>query len=387
MKRNSGVALIVVMVALAFMAIVVVEIAAVSRIDLRIALNARNRLQAHYLAVSAAKLQILRLHMYKEVKNLADGNQNMPIPKDMIDRIWNAPIPPLPLSNPENKWPGTMTASIRSEGSKIPINLLDGNKYRGSSEEIKEEVKRQLEELILGLLETEEFDAKYRGLEPKDLIHPLIDWIDEDSVKQEGGDEDRDYERLDPPYKPRNDRLPSMSELHLIQGWTDDIIRRLGPSLSTLNNSTKVNPNYISLERLRAWGPRLTEQELAYIDQKRRLTPFASMEALESFVRSDPEIRGGDNFTVPESLKKEGSLSSREEVFMIEASGSVGDTRRNIRMGVIMLSERPPRRQQGQGEGGAGGSAEEPEGEGAGDTPAKVGKLIEPQVVFVEEYL
>ena len=58
MKPNkdprSGVALILVMVSVAFMTIIIVEVIAASRVDLRIAINARNRLQAHYLAVSGA---------------------------------------------------------------------------------------------------------------------------------------------------------------------------------------------------------------------------------------------------------------------------------------------------------------------------------------------
>jgi general secretion pathway protein K len=365
---RSGVALILVMVSVAFMTIIIVEVIAASRVDLRIAINARNRLQAHYLAVSGAKLQLLRLHMYKEVRNLKDGSQNIPISDDMIDKIWNVPMPSFPLDGTKSTWPGQMMGSVSSEGSKIPINLLDGSEHRGSSVEIAESVKKQITSLIEGLLETEEFDEKYRGLEPKDLLNPLVDWIDANKDRVEGGDEDREYDRLDPPYRSRNDRMPSLSELHLVQGWTDDLIRRIAPNFSVLNIDTKVNPNYVSLSRIKTWGPSLTEAELAAIDQHRRLTPFGSMTDLENFVRSDPEIRGGDNFTIPEELKDSKNQSARERVFHIEASGVVANVRRNLRLGVILLDEKK-------------------KGKTKADRDKEKVKLLEPQVVFVEEYL
>jgi general secretion pathway protein K len=379
MKRNpkSGVALLLVMVSVAFMAVIITEIIAASRVDLLIALNARNRLQASYLAVSSAKLQLLRLHMYKEVRNLRDANSNLPIGSEMIDKIWNVPIPPLPLDASKSKWPGSFQGKIETEGSKIPINLLDGEKHRNSGKEQAEEVRKQLENLINGMLETEEFDEKYRGLDPKDLINPLVDWVDTNNEKVEGGNEDREYQRLDPPYRNRNDRLASLSELHMIQGWTDDLYRRLVPNLSILNNSIEINPNYVPLSRIRAWAPELSSEELSYIDQKRRLTPFNTMEELIAFIQNDPEIRGGKNIKVPESFLKKSS--NREIAFMIESTGIVGETRRNLRIGVLLLPEKDTYKKKADGSLDLG-----PDGK---PQIQKKGKLTSPQVVFVEEFI
>jgi general secretion pathway protein K len=376
---RSGVALILVMVSIAFMAIVIVEVIAASRVDLRIAINARNRLQAQYLAQSNAKLQILRLNMYKEVRNLKDGNGNVPIDATMIDRIWNTTMPEYPLPGMKSTWPGGMSGVIKSEGSKIPINLLDGNRHMGfenddAAKAAQKDVKEQITGLINGLLETEEFDEKYRGLEPKDLIDPLTDWVDADNDLQGGGDENREYERLDPPYRTRNFRMPTLSELHMVQGWTDDLVNRLAGNFSILNTSTKVNPLYVSKERLKAWGPELTAAELAYIDQKRVTNPelFKSMSDLENFVRNDPELRGGDKFTIPENLKDSKNQSDREQVFIVESAGIVGSVVRKIRLGIVIPAEIPKKPSR------------------SGTTPPpepKPGKLLEPQVAFVEEYL
>lgn len=378
MKKDprSGVALILVMVSIAFMAIIIVEVIAASRVDLRIAINGRNRLQAQYLAQSSAKLQLLRMYMYKEVANLKAGNSGIPIDDSMIDKIWNVPMPPIPLPGVKSTWPGELSGTISTEGSKIPINLLDASKYRGSSPEIRDAVKKQIETLIAGLLETEEFDEKYRGLEPKDLVNPLVDWIDSDKDLVEGGDEDREYERLDPPYKTRSDRMPSLSEINMVQGWTDDLIRRIAGNFSVLNVDTKVNPNYVALSRIKTWGPNLTDAELAYIDQHRRLKPLSSMGDLETLVSTDPEIRGGEPFTIPEELKEAKALSKRERVFRIEATGIVAGVRRNIRLGVILLDEAAPQKPNNTNPDPDDGTPQE-----------KAAKLLDPQVVFVEEYL
>lgn len=373
---KSGVALLLVMASVTFMAVIITEIIAASRVDLLIALNARNRLQAHYLAVSGAKLQLLRLHIYKEVKNLG----NLP-PGLNIDRIWGAPMPPFPLDKVKAKWPGELQGSIQSEGSKIPINLLDGNAHRFSSATHAEEIKKQITGLIEGLLETEEFDEKYRGLDPKDLINPLTDWLDDNSEKIGGGDEDREYDRLDPPYKNRNDRLPSLSELHLIQGWTDDLYNRLVPNFSTLNRYTTINPNYVPLSRIRTWAPDLTEEELALIDKRRRLQPFADMDALITFIQTDPDIKGGKNIEVPDEIKK--NSSTTETIFMVEGTGIVGDTRRSVRMGVIAPIEADTYKK----------NPNDPDkylidpATGKPQVDKKGKLLMTPQVIFVEEFI
>lgn len=397
---QSGVALIVVMVALAFMTVMIMEIAVTTRVDANISANARNRLQAHYLARSGAKLQLLRLHMFQYVRNLKDQNGSVPLEASMIDRIWNTPMPEFPLSvaleqarladasqNNDSRreetsdetsssqaagslptpWPGSFTAMIQSEGSKIPINLLDADKHQHSSEEARDEVKRQLTKLIEGLLEDEEFDRLYRGLEPDDLINPLIDWIDADQEKVEGGDENRDYEGIDPAYKPRNGRIPTITELHMVRGWTDDLYNRIAPDLSALNVNVEVNPNYLSPRRLKTWGPDLSDEEIALIIQKRSVTPFASLKALQDFVQNDPDIRGGDTFEIPKEILDKSS--DRETVFRIESTGIVGQTRKNLRLGVFILSEKETKKME------------------EGQQVTKPGKLVEPQVVFVEEFL
>ncbi len=345
--------------------IVIAEITMASTVDTKISKNAIHRLQAYYLANSAAKLSLLRLHIFKEVTNQIKGTAiaQMLDPK-MLDQIWSMPLPPLPLEGQqtENRWPGKISATMTSESSKIPVNLIDGNRHRNSSDDIAKQVNEQIDALITGYFSSEEFDKSgFKGMEAKTLLIPLIDWIDTNFDRGDGGDENSEYARLDPPYNARNDRLASISELHLIEGWNDDFVERFGSSFSILSYKTSVNPNYVSISRIKSWGPDLNVEDLARIETRRRLQPFTDLQDLETFVKSDPEIRGGLTFNItPPGLKSH----TTEQSFIIESSAQAGDIERVLRLGVYIPNE-PSRK-------GADGKEVE-------------GKLSDPQVIFVEE--
>lgn len=334
-KNKKGIALLLVLMVLALIAVLAVEIIFASTVDLRIARNARDRLQAIYLAQSAARFSLLRLHIYAKVKSLG-SSVPLPIPNTTIDQIWSSPLPPFPLPGSKIDWPGLIQSQIESESSKIPINLLDGEVHRqandtdaGKAKVIAEDVKKQVEEFILGLKENEEFDEKYPDLEVKDLVEPLIDWIDTDVNKLGGGDENRDYEKYDPPYGPRNSRIPTLSEIHMIQGWTDDLYNRIVPSFTVYGDSMEINPNYISLDRLRAIDRTLEDSDLMVIQRRRLEEPFKDLAELENFIKTSPEIRGGKgiNFSNFKDV-------SQERTFVILASGVVGDAKRKLKMAV-----------------------------------------------------
>lgn len=324
--------MMVVLFSLMFMSIIAYEIIYSSSVDLRISANARNRIQAWYLAQSSARLALLRLHIYKTAKNIdALAKQG-----NLLDKIWNFPLPTFPLPGQvygtDHNLPGEMSAIIRSEGSLIPINLLDGNIHRNSSEEIADQVKKNFRQLVQSYFEDETFSEKYRDLRAEDLLNSLVDWIDEDNKGSDGGEELRDYESLDPPYEPRNNRIPVISELHMLKGWTDDLYNRIAPELSVIKTRLELNPNYLSLERIKSFHPKLTKEDLQVIEERRREEPFTSLDQLEKFIQSSQDIRNGLGFEFPEGIKS----TINENVFRIEASGIVGLARRVIRLGVRM---------------------------------------------------
>ncbi len=82
-----------------------------------------------------------------------------------------------------------------------------------------------LERVIDGLPgrpEEKQYDAQ-------ELAANLIDWIDEDDVRQSGGPEDEVYQRRDPPYRAVNRSLLSVDELRLVEGFDGALVDGLRP--------------------------------------------------------------------------------------------------------------------------------------------------------------
>jgi type II secretory pathway component PulK len=225
--------------------------------------------------------------------------------KQAVTQIWSSPLPSFPLPGKETEldWPGQFSMRIDSEGAKIPINLIDADTWRGSSTEIRDNVRTQLEGFIKGLLEDEDFKDRFPDLEPTDVLDAIQDWIDPDNNRQGGGEEVQDYDRWDPPFRPRNNRIPTLTELHMVRGMNDDLYAALSKNLSVVNLSTQVNANSLSLERIQSMHPPLTTEDLSAIAKHRQENPFSSLKDLETFINTSPEVRNGRGFVIPEWLK------------------------------------------------------------------------------------
>lgn len=377
-NKKSGVALLLVLVTLFLMSIMGYEILFSANVEARISSNARNRLQATYLAQSALRFSLLRLYLYKEARNMADKNKMSVIPDQMIDKIWSERLPQLPLSTMKVSWPGEMQVSILSEGSKIPINLLDANKDRRSDDDKAKSVREQIMAIFKGLSEDEEFDKQYRGLEAKELVDNIKDWVDADDDKEGGGDETSDYQRFQSPYLPRNDRLPVLSELHMIKGWNDDLVKRVAVgNFSVFNTDIEVSPNYISRERLKAQCPDLSNEDLNLIVKKRGESPFKSLDELFAYIQG-PEIKNGRNC-------QKGPLLDlvRESNFVVEGAGIVGRAVRKLKVYVRMTEDAKP----GTAPPSPSPTPTTP-GSPAGGSPAPAkpkSPLGDPRIIFVEE--
>jgi type II secretory pathway component PulK len=337
-SQKNGVALLMVLMSLVLLGVLLFEVSGASRVDLSISRNARDRLQAYYLAQSGMRMALLRLQAYQVAYNMASSGQIPENFRSAVTQVWSSPLPPFPLPGKDNElnWPGQFSFRIDSESAKIPINMLDGDDWRGSSPEMRDNVATQLEAYIKGLQDDEDFQEEFPDLEASDVVNAIRDWIDSDSSKQGGGDEIQDYDRLEPPIRPRNNRIPTLTELHMVRGMTDRFYARLVKNLSVVNLSTQVSANSLSLERIKSLHPPLTQEDLAAIAKQRQETPFASLKELENFINTSPDVRNGRGFVMPDWLKD----SKAERFFWAESTGTVGDSRRTLRLG-IRFDEKP----------------------------------------------
>lgn len=342
-SAKSGIALFMVLVALALLSVIAIEIRYSSGVDARISRNLKERLQAQYLAQSAARLSMLRLYLYKEARNMVtprgQGAMSSMLSPTVLNQAWSIPLPQMPFATMTDVvWPGVISSNIESEGSKIPINYIDGNLNRESSPELQKAITDQITSLIRGKLEDETFADRYRELNIAELIANLQDWIDADTNKQSGGQEADDYERLD--YKPRDGRIPVLSEIHMIRGWNEELYNIIAkPHFSVINSSTAIDPNHISMERLRAMHPELSNEDLAAIEKRRFEQPFTSVAELVNFISTSPEVRGGRGFSFGSDAIEDKKV---EDTFYINASGKVGETQRSYRIGVRFTYVKPP---------------------------------------------
>lgn len=84
------------------------------------------------------------------------------------------------------------------------------------------------------------------------LSAALVDWIDTDTRPLPSGAEDYDYAALDRPYRTANALIADMSELHLITGYTPDIMALLNPLLCNLDTtaSSVLNVNTLTVDHV-----------------------------------------------------------------------------------------------------------------------------------------
>jgi general secretion pathway protein K len=57
----------------------------------------------------------------------------------------------------------------------------------------------------------------------------LADWLDSDDLTSSGGAETPYYQTLKPPYRARNGKLATLTELLLVRGFTPEIVGKLRP--------------------------------------------------------------------------------------------------------------------------------------------------------------
>lgn len=252
--QSRGVALLMVLVFTALLAGVVSEFQLSSRVDLQLALNARDGLQAEYNALSALRLRAVIL---RKSQQLSGQLKNTPL-KGLVSSAQLAELIPVecgimssvlkeigvePGSEDsdgeldEGFFPGECQTVVQSEHSKIPIMLL-----KDATSKRNQTVARSL----IGLLQGKRFERHFeeddalgnRAESAEELVGAITDWIDLDDVAAMNGvgDEERPYSRLADYYRPKNAHFDSVAELQLVHGIDDDLYALLGEQVTIYAN-------------------------------------------------------------------------------------------------------------------------------------------------------
>ena len=255
-KREEGVALILTLLITAILVTLIVEVNYSTQVDLRIAGNFRNDLQAGYLAKSGVNIAISYLKF--DVENTDTDN---------LEEDWAKPYPPIPVGD------GFVKVVTEDENAKINLN-----------EVVKEDgkVDEQIRDILIRMFEAADVDVE--------IISAIIDWIDPDDDPLPEGAEDSYYGSLDPPYGCKNAPLDTLSELLMIKGVTDEAYEKISKYLTIYSKEGIININTASKEVLMFLDERMDEPMAEGIVAYRGETPFGGsnwQEALRDVINND----------------------------------------------------------------------------------------------------
>ncbi|MEZ5523952.1 MAG: type II secretion system minor pseudopilin GspK [Pseudomonadales bacterium] len=115
------------------------------------------------------------------------------------------------------------------------------------------------------------------ALDPQ-LLDTLVDWLDKDSTPKTINSEDTGYLASETPYRAANRPLAHLSELALLQGWTQKDIDQLAPFVIALPTATRINVNTASATVLSTLAEKLTPLNSANLVASQQNGGFQSMD-------------------------------------------------------------------------------------------------------------
>lgn len=223
--HERGVALLTVLLLVAVMSTLAVGVLDDIRFSLRRTANAQAVGQARWYAMGAealARNEIQRLSVLASDRTTLDGG-------------WNGRVIRFPIDD------GLIQARVRDATHCLNLNSVvtgtDGTWTRN------ETGVAQFTALAAGL-----------GLPPNladGLAAALVDWIDADQARENGGGEDEAYARAAIPYRTAGTLLAEASELRAIRGFEPEVYDRLRPYVCALPTAdlSPINVNTLPEEK------------------------------------------------------------------------------------------------------------------------------------------
>jgi len=248
-SRQSGIALVAVLVIVAIVSLITYELGMGQQIWLRQAQNLKDKSQAELVRRGAEKFAILILDR--------DGRDNS---VDHLGESWAVAMPVFPAEG------GKVALAVEDMQGRFNINSLLKN----------------------GQYDTE-FGAVFRRLlvnsgASADLQNTLLDWIDADNDFRVGGAEDDYYSNMENGYRTANQALSSVQELLLIKGWEQKEFDRIRELVTALPDQTAININTAPAEVLAALFEGMPIDEARRIVDYRKGRPFTKPSDIMSAV-------------------------------------------------------------------------------------------------------
>jgi type II secretory pathway component PulK len=347
--NQKGVALMLVLSAIAVLTTMIVEFSYNTNINYHLAMNERDRLKAYYLAKSALSFMLLELKFDKQFKGLIESQnlgqylgetanlplcQQFPLSTGLIRTIFVGGV-----LSPESMGGETGSegdggdvddeiedlrrdVSVSQEKSAMDFLEFDGdfdgecvdegikinlNGFAGLGETVPSGADLseldQYKMFVYNFLKKSEFELLFEKAEvnPVDVVDNIADWIDANvevnRVGGRGGGAERSpYDKLGVPYTVRNGKLVTLFEAYMIDGVVD---AWFGPieHYFTIYGDGKINPCISSREIIEGLIAR-------YVASNSELTPIRAgdteqMDRLVNAVLEGCSLGGsGDQFAL-----------------------------------------------------------------------------------------
>lgn len=289
--NERGFALLLSLLIIFLLVVIILEADFQVRADLRAAGNFRDDLKAFYLAKSAVSAAEALIKDDTKNSNTYDG----------LDEFWSFPIPEYPLGD------GFLSGTLVDEERKININYLVTRNSSGQRV-VESGRKAQLERLFV-LLE----------LDPQ-LVDPIVDWLDSNNEALPFGAEAGAYQSREPSYSPANGPFETLQELHMVEGMTDKIYKKISPYLTVYGKGT-VNVNTADALVLQSFDEGLDETSARIISDKR---PFDNVGEFRTHLRKELS----DVYQRMLGLGNLNWLATKSNHFLLNAEGRVERTRK-----------------------------------------------------------
>jgi len=198
--QRSGIALIVVMIAITVLSIMAAAFAFSMKVETRLAQNSNSETELIWLGRSGVEFA-----RYVLAQQLMIGNE----PYDGLNQVWAGG--PAGMGTSNSVLAGISLKDYRLGDGKFSLTITDLERkfnINVAEQNILEQAMR-----LVGV------DAG----ESEGVSASILDWIDPDDNTHIGGTESDIYEAMDPPYFAKNQPVDDLSELLLVRGVTPEI--------------------------------------------------------------------------------------------------------------------------------------------------------------------
>jgi len=325
MKRQRGVALIAVMMALAFAVVMVVSMTSRLQLQLQRNMNLQMRQQALWLALGAEEFtrrMLKKAVIGKETVNLgqewAQTGVVFPVEQATISGEIKDLNSCFNLNSLQKKQPkaeadgGTESETEKSDADqeraaadREKTDKADAEK--AANNKTDESNLTPAQKAMQSLLEN---NASELSMPAEYLVVRLTDWLDADSTLQNaGGAEENDYAALEFPFYSPNSLMVSRSELRNILDMTVADYTMVAPLVCALpeDNLLKVNVNTLKKEQ----APLLSA-----------IIPSLTLENAEALIESRPEKGFGDINEFKQSKQMAGIALPEDVVSLLDVKSS-----------------------------------------------------------------